>query len=116
MSINTYNAYGKISVTDEAIAQVAGSTALECLGIVELVSKKFSDSLADVFRRNRLSRGVRVITTNERIYIDIFVFVKYGMSIEAVSNALKKAVKYGVESFTGMIVDTVNVNIVGIKA
>ncbi|MDR3021835.1 MAG: Asp23/Gls24 family envelope stress response protein [Clostridiales bacterium] len=115
MSINTANAYGKISITEEAIAQVAGSIALDSLGIVDLVSKKFSDSLADMFRRNRMSRGVRVINNGDRIYIDLFVFVKYGMSIDAVAQSLKKTVKYGVENFTGMIVDSVNVNIIGVK-
>ncbi len=44
MSVNTANAYGRITITEEAIAQVAGNTALECYGIVDLVSKRFSDS------------------------------------------------------------------------
>ena len=37
------------------------------------------------------------------------------VSISAVADSLKKAVKYKVEQFTGMIVDTVNVNIIGVK-
>ena len=50
-----------------------------------------------------------------RIYIYIFVIIKFGVSISAVAESLKKAVKYKVEQFTGMIVDTVNVNILGVK-
>jgi uncharacterized alkaline shock family protein YloU len=115
MSVNTVNAYGRIVITEEAIAQVAGSAALECLGIVDLVSKKFSDSLADMFRRHRMSRGVRVMTNGDRIYIELFVFVKYGVSIDAVAQSLKKTVKYNVENFTSMIVDSVNVNVIGVK-
>lgn len=59
MSVNTANAYGRITVTEEAIAQVAGFTALECYGIVDLVSKKMSDNLADLFNKRRISRGVQ---------------------------------------------------------
>ena len=40
------------------------------------------------------------------------VVVKYGVSIDAVADSLKEAVKYKVERFTGMIVNTVNVNVV----
>lgn len=41
--------------------------------------------------------------------------IKYGVSIEAVAESLKEGIKYKVERFTGMIVDTVNVNVVGLK-
>ena len=41
--------------------------------------------------------------------------IKYGVSIEAVAESLKEAIKYKVENFTGMIVDTVNVNVTGLK-
>ncbi|MCL2599258.1 MAG: Asp23/Gls24 family envelope stress response protein [Firmicutes bacterium] len=115
MGVKTSNAYGSISITDEAIAQVAGSAALGCYGIVDLVSKKFSDSLADMFRRHRSSKGVRVTTYGDRIYIELFVFVKYGVSIEAVAQSLKNTVKYSVQNFTNMVVDTINVNVIGVK-
>lgn len=115
MSVNTANAYGRITVTEEAIAQVAGNSALECYGIVDLVSKRLSDSIADIFRKTRISRGVRVMTNGDRIFIDLYVIIKYGISIEAVAQSLKKSVKYDVERFTGMLVDTINVNVIGVK-
>ena len=49
MSVNTSNAYGKISISDETIAKVAAHACLECYGIVEMVSRKLSDSLSHVF-------------------------------------------------------------------
>ncbi|MCL2676083.1 MAG: Asp23/Gls24 family envelope stress response protein [Firmicutes bacterium] len=115
MSVNTSNAYGRITVTEEAIAQVAGCSALDCYGIVDLISKRLSDSLADLFRRQRTSRGVRVLCSGDRIFIDLYVILKYGVSIDAVAESLKKSVKYDVEKFTGMLVDTIKVNVVGIK-
>lgn len=115
MSVNTANAYGRITVTEEAIAQVAGYTALECYGIVNLISKRFSDNIADLLKKQRISRGVRVMTNGDRIFIDLFVIIKYGVSIDAVAQSLKKSVKYDVEKFTGMVVDTINVNVVGVK-
>jgi len=115
MSVHTTNAYGKISITEEAIAQVAGYTALDCYGIVDLVSKRLSDNIAELFKRHSVSKGVKVITNGDRIFIDLFVMLKYGVSIEAVAESIKKSVKYHVEKFTGMVVDSLNVNVVGIK-
>ncbi len=58
---------------------------------------------------------VSVHTNGDRIFIDLYVIIKYGLSIEAVAQSLKKAVKYRVEHFSGMVVDTINVHVVGIK-
>lgn len=115
MSVNTNNAYGKISISDLAIAKVASHTAMESYGIVEMVSRRFTDSLAMLLKREGNGRGIKVTTSGNHIYIDVYVIIKYGVSINAVAESLKEAIKYKVEVFTGMIVDTVNVNVIGVK-
>ena len=115
MPVTTSNTYGKISISDEAIAKVAAHAALECYGIVEMVPRTFMDSFSQILKKETGGKGVKVVTSGDRIYIDIFVIIKFGVSISAVAESLKKAVKYKVEQFTGMIVDTVNVNILGVK-
>jgi len=115
MSVTTSNYYGKIFIADEAIAAIAGSAALECYGVVDLVSKKLSDNFADLFRKQQMGKGVKVITNENHILLDLFVVLKYGVSISAVADSLRKAVKYRVEEFSGMIVDTVNVNVIGVR-
>ena len=45
----------------------------------------------------------------------MFAILKYGVSIGTVTDNLKSTVKYGVEEFTGMIVDSVNINVVGVR-
>ena len=115
MYVNTSNAYGKISISDLAIAKVASHTAMEGYGIVEMVSRRFTDSLSELLKKDSGGRGVKVTTSGNRIYIDLYVVIKYGVSINAVAESLKESVKYRVEKFTGMIVDTVNVNVIGVK-
>lgn len=115
MAVNTHNAYGQISITDETIALVAGHAARECYGIVEMVPRKITDSIAELFKKESQSRGVKIVTGGDRIYIDLFVMIKFGVSIKAVCESLKEAVKYHVEKFTGMIVDVVNVSVIGVK-
>ena len=115
MPVTTSNIYGKISISDEAIAKVAAHAALECYGVVEMVPRKLSDSISQLFRRDTGGKGVNVVTNGDRINIDVFVIIKFGVSIAAVAESLKSAVKYKVEQFTGMIVNEVNVNIIGVK-
>ena len=115
MSVNTSNAYGKITISDMAIAKVASQAAMECYGIFDTVSRRFTDSLSELFKKQSQGRGVRVTTEGDRIYIDVYVIIKFGVSINAVAESLKESVKYRVEKFTGMIVDTVNVNVIGVR-
>ena len=115
MAVSTSNVYGKISISDSAIAKVAKNAALECYGIVDTVSRRITDSLSELLKKQPDGKGVKVVTSGDRIFIDVFVVIKYGVSINAVAESLKASVKYKVEKFTGMIVDTVNVNIIGVK-
>ncbi len=115
MPVTTSNIYGKISISDEAIAKVAAHAALECYGVVEMVSRRLSDSFSLLFKRDSSGKGVKVVTSGDRIYIDVYVIIKFGVSISAVAESLKSSVKYKVEQFTGMIVNAVNVNIIGVK-
>jgi uncharacterized alkaline shock family protein YloU len=115
MAVHTKNAYGEIYITDETIALVAGHAARDCYGIVEMVSRSLTDSIAELFQKESQSKGVKVATLGDRIFIDLFVMVKFGVSVKAVCESLKEAVKYHVENFTGMLVDTVNVNVIGVR-
>lgn len=115
MAVTTKNSYGKISITDEAIAVVTGHTAMECYGIVSLMPKKLQSLTASELSPKQLSKGIKITTMGDKIFIDLYVVVKYGVSINAVAQSLKESVKYSVEKFTGMIVDTINVNVIGVK-
>ncbi len=115
MAVNTVNSYGKISVTNDSIALIVAHSALDVYGVVDLVTNKFSDSLRELFRKKYKPRGIKIKTINDRITIDLQIILKYGVSINAVAESVRRLVKYNVEQFTGMIVDTVNINVVGVK-
>ena len=115
MAVKTSNIHGRITISDDAVAMVASFVAMECYGVVGLASRRISDSLAEIFRKNSVGKGVRVICDENKIYITVFAIIKHGLSKEAVSNSLKSLMKYSVENFTGMRVMEVNVNIVGVR-
>ena len=46
MSVKTSNAYGNITISNEAIAIVTGYIARDCYGVVDLVNQKLTDSFS----------------------------------------------------------------------
>lgn len=116
MAVSTKNYYGDIEISSDAIAAVAGFATLDSYGVVDLVSNSLKASICNLFKKQPYIKGVVVnINKDNRIFIDIYCILKYGISISAIAESLKKTVKYTVEDFTGMIVDTVNVHVVGVR-
>ena len=115
MTVDTNNYYGNISISDNSIRVVAGYAALDCYGVVDLASKTITDSAKELFKKESYSKGIKISHIDNRIYIDVYCILKYGVSISAVAESLRKSVKYSVEYFTGMLVDAVNVHVVGVR-
>lgn len=115
MSVRTNNIYGKIVISDKTIERFVARVAMDCYGIVEFASKNLIDSVISFLKFGSEVKGVKVRSSGDRIFIDVSVIVKYGVSIKAVVEALKESIKYRVERFTGMLVDTMNVRVMGVK-
>jgi uncharacterized alkaline shock family protein YloU len=115
MSLTTQNLYGKIVITDEAIRTIAGASAMDTFGVYGLCTRKHELHAYQMISRKTFRGGVWIDTKNNRIYIDINLILKYGVSIDAVSDSVRNAVKYNVENATGMTVECININVMGIK-
>ena len=115
MGATTSNSLGELTITDEVIATLAGISAIESYGIVGMAAKKATDGLVELLGWENLTRGVRVSTQDDRIFIDLFIIVEYGVSIITVAKNVIDRVKYNVENLTGMIVEKVNVTVHGVR-
>ena len=107
---------GMISIDSEVIARYAGSTALECFGIVGMAAVSMKDGLVKLLKKESLTKGIQVgISDENKITLNFHVVVAYGVSISAVTDNLISNVKYKVEEFTGMSVDKINIYIEGVR-
>ncbi|MCR5486838.1 MAG: Asp23/Gls24 family envelope stress response protein [Lachnospiraceae bacterium] len=106
---------GTILIDTEAIAQYAGTEAMECFGIVGMASYSMKDGLVKLLKQESLTRGISVILNKNRITIDFHVIVAYGVSIPAMADNLISNVKYRVEEFTGLSVEKINVYVEGVR-
>ena len=67
---------GMISIDSEVIARYAGSTALECFGIVGMAAVSMKDGLVKLLKGDSLTRGIKVdIDEDNKITIDFHVIV-----------------------------------------
>ena len=106
---------GEILVNTDVIAKYAGSSAIECFGVVGMASIKMKDGLAKLLRMENLNQGVDVLIEENRITINLHIIVSYGVSISAVAENLIGNVRYKVEEFSGLNVVKVNVFVEGVR-
>lgn len=110
-----HNKLGEIQISLDVIALYAGTTAVECFGIVGMAAISMKDGLVKLLKRESLTHGINVTVQEDHMSIDFHVIVSYGVSIRAVADNLIENVKYKVEAFTGMEVDKINIYVEGVR-
>ena len=99
---------GTITIESEVIARYAGSTAVECFGIVGMAAVSI--------KGDSLTRGIHVeIDEDNMITIDFHVIVSYGVGISTVAENLIENVKYKVHEFTGLDIKKINIFVEGVR-
>ncbi len=104
---------GAVTVDDSVVTRVAGYAALDCYGIVGMASKRSTDGIVQLMGRENL--GLKVRANGEKVDIDLFIIVEYGISISAVAASIIETVKYKVERLAGIPVGRVNVCVEDIR-
>ena len=115
MDLKFENQYGIVTVDDDVIVSVAGYAALDCYGIVGMASKRSTDGLVQLMGKENISRGVRIRQAGDKVDVDLYIIVEYGISIAAVADSIIETVKYKLEHLTGIPVGKVNVCVEDIR-
>jgi uncharacterized alkaline shock family protein YloU len=115
MAIKKRNALGYIVYNDEALASLAGIIAMECYGLVGMASRRATDGIVELLKRENLSKGVKIRWDGEEVIVELYVIVEYGVSISAVASNIIENVKYNLENMTGLYVNRVDVTVQGIR-
>ena len=106
---------GLVTVNEDVLVRVAGYATLDCYGIVGMASKRSTDGIVQLMGRENLGRGVRVRQSGDKVDVDLFIIVEYGISISAVAASIIETVKYKVEHLTGVSVGRMNVSVEDIR-
>jgi len=116
MTQNGNETYGKIHISEEVLAVIAGIAANEIDGIASM-NGGWTGEITEIFGMKKLNKGVQISIdeVENKINVDLYVVMKYGIRIGDTSIEIQKHVKSVLESMTNMFVDFVNVHVQGIK-
>ena len=60
-------------------------------------------------------KGIRTEVYSKNINVDVYIVMEYGYSVPDVAYRVQENIKRGVETMTEYKIDTVNVNVLGVR-
>lgn len=115
MAIKTTNQLGSITISDTVLATIAGIAACDCAGVVGMSVTSTAEGIAELLKRESLTKGVKVSSAEGSVKFELHVIIEYGVSMVAAAHNVIEAVKYAVETQTGLKVENVDVLIQGVR-
>lgn len=106
---------GNIVIDRDVLAKYAGTATMECIGIAGMASLNVKDGFAKLLKKENAGRGVNVYIVNNKLKIELHVIVAYGVSIRAVAQNVLENVRYKIEEFTGLGIESINVVVEGVR-
>ena len=100
---------GTIKISEEVIAAIATTSALEIEGVLK-VSQKMSASVKNISSQlKHIVKGVNIINSEEGVDITLQISVKHGYNIPDVAKKVQKNVADALSGMTGLSITRVNV-------
>lgn len=116
MPVEMNTSLGRIDVSNEVIATIAGGAAVECDGLVGMASGNvLKDGFAELLKGDSLSRGVDVRENENGVEIDLNIIVRFGTTISDVARLVQATVKDALEQTLGLQVVAVNIFVQGVR-
>lgn len=116
---NTYTIYdnneiGKVKISEEVIAIIAGVAATDVEGVAS-ISGGITRELILKAGVKKLSKGVKAEVVDGDVNISIGINLEYGYSVVETSKNVQEKIKFQIEGMTGLSVANVNVKVVSVS-
>ncbi len=99
---------GRVQISDEVVAVIAGIAATEANGVESLVGNMTTELISKMGIHN-LSKGIKLHMMEDTVAVTVTVNLSYGCSIPKVCKSVQEKVSSAVETMTGLMVAEVNV-------
>ncbi len=93
---------------------IAGITLLKVEGAWGVAARRDSEERAA--RKKNLAKGIHCQATEESVKVELDIQVEYGRDMHEVARTVQREIAASLAGMTGLRVDEVNVNIVGVTA
>ncbi|TKC19853.1 Asp23/Gls24 family envelope stress response protein [Robertmurraya kyonggiensis] len=105
---------GKVEIAPEVIEVIAGIAATEVEGVSQMRGN-FATGVVERLGKKNHGKGVKVELTEDGIKVDVYCFMKFGVSIPTIANKVQDNIRQALLNMTALEVEEVNVHIVGIQ-
>ncbi len=102
---------GKVNISDEVVASIAGIAANEIDGVSAIPSGVVGGIAEKLGAKKNNQKGVKVLVTEDGATIDLYITVAFGKRIPELAWEVQENVKNSVETMTGINVLKVNVHV-----
>jgi len=106
---------GSIHIANDVLADLAGYSALESYGVVGMTSPTLGEGVAQLLPRQKLRKGVKVVSSDGGVEVDLYVVIEHGTNLTEVSHNLANRVRYVLNNMADVPVARVDVHVMGIK-
>ena len=100
---------GIVSISDEVLAVIAGTAALEAEGVAGLLGYYHGNKQKAV--RKQMAKGISVQVSEGSVKASLAITAKFGAKLHEVAKDVQKRVKMEIENMTGLILTEVNVTV-----
>lgn len=106
---------GAVIISDRAIGDIVGWTVLECYGVVGMASPNLARGVGSLLSRDKLHQGIKVTQGPDRLHIDLYIIVEYGLNVAEVAGNVRSQVTYNVKKATGRSVADIHIHVQGVR-
>ena len=106
--------FGKVQISDDVIATIAGLSAAEVEGVASMYGKVKNKTAAKVGIKN-LTKGIAIEVQGRDVLVKLNLTLRYGYSVPKTTSEVQEKVKNALENMTGLNVKAVDIRIAGIN-
>ncbi len=114
IGLETTHDIDEVQIADDVIAVIAEIAALEVDGVSATAPTK-TEFVQQAISSKKKAKGVKIEVSDDSVFIELSLIVKYGVKIQDMSTKVQQKVKNSVETMTGLNVSAVNVHVVGVQ-
>jgi uncharacterized alkaline shock family protein YloU len=85
---------GKLRVSNDCIADLAGYAAMECYGVVGMAVTDTQNGVLHLLPAQRLRKGIGVSYEGSTVIVDLHVVIEQGVNMASVSKNLQDSVRF----------------------
>lgn len=111
--LNSNQELGEIVIAPEVIEVIIGIAASKVDGVYEMQGT-FANNVTELLGRSAHGKGVYLTIDEEGIKVDLYCYIKYGMSVPKIAMAIQDRVKQQVLFMTDVELAEVNIHVVAV--